>query len=182
MGEKNHTLWPAFDFSSTAHGSDMVDALTMLKMVLPGTILTQSGEELGLPSLDFSKEEGEVEAKHLKLYSLLARKLRHQDSILFGKLTEDNTFVRNGTVFGLTRVKKGSPGYIFLVNFGNTNLNLDLSDVPKIAESIRVVGSGKVMAVSPKNTTEVDKFPSNKVALNAKQAKIFSFVPNFEKK
>jgi len=172
-------LWPAFSFSTTSHGENMVDALTMLKMLLPGSVFTQSGEELGISTMDFSKVEGEIEAKHLALYSLLADKLRHQEAILFGELTIGNTFVKNETVFGLTRVKKGSPGYVLLINFGNKDISVDLSDVAKIPASIRVLESGVTMAVSPRVEKEIKKFLATEVTLSAGQAKIFNFVPDF---
>lgn len=179
--EDQNCVWPAFSMSTTSHGEDLVDALTMFKMLLPGSIVTQSGEELGLPKFDMAKVDDTVEKKHLALYSLLADKLRHQEAILFGQLTDDNTFVKNGTVFGLTRVKKGSPGYVLLINFGTEEATVDVSAVTHIPDSIRVMEGGGEMAVSPQvDEVEVKRFDSNAVPLLARQAKIFNFVPKFD--
>ena len=170
--------WPAFTLDTVAHGEKLVDALTMLKMLLPGTLITQAGEELGIAVMDFSKVEDEQAQQHLELFSLLSTKLRHQDAILFGDLTADNTFVM-GEVFGLTRVKKGSPGYIFVINLGSEEATLDLSELATVPESIRVLEGGAVMAVSPRQEEEVKRFDSKEVTLAAGQAKIFNFVPKF---
>merc|ERR1711971_1222541 len=46
--EEGPCAWPAFTLSTTAHGADKSDALTVLKMLLPGTVVSDAGEELGL--------------------------------------------------------------------------------------------------------------------------------------
>ena len=170
--------WPAFTLDTVAHGEQLVDALTMLKMLLPGTVIWQAGQELGLAAMDFSRVEGGLEKQHLQLYRLLATKLRQQDGVLFGDMTADNTFVM-GEVFGLTRVKKGSPGYILVINLGLKEAVLDLSDLATVPRSIRVLEGGAVMAVSPRQGEEGKRFDSKEVALAAGQAKIFNFVPKF---
>merc|ERR1712061_801801 len=81
---------------------------TMLKMMLPGTPL-------------FSTEEVFL-----------------QDSILFGELTQNTTFVREN-VFGLTRVKKGNPGYLLLINFGDAEVEVDVSEAKFVPEAIRLM-------------------------------------------
>jgi len=172
--------WPAFAISTVSHGKDKVDALTMLKMLLPGTVVTTAGEELGLAGLDFAKITEAPESGHLALYSLLAAKLRHQDAILFGELTTENSFVKQGSVFGLTRVKKGSPGYILVWNLGAEDLTVDLSEVAAMPESIRVLEGASTLAVSPVNEGEEKRCDSKAVPLLAGQAKIFNFVPNFD--
>merc|ERR1719336_3748770 len=90
--------WPSLGWSSLTAGPGRVDAMTMLKMMLPGTPLF-STEEVFLQ---------DSQTSHLEIFSTLASKMRHQDSILFGELTQNTTFVRDN-VFGLTRVKKGNP-------------------------------------------------------------------------
>jgi len=171
-------LWPAFTFDTRAHGPAMVDALTMLKMLLPGTVVTAAGEEQGLKEPNFAAEAPE----HLALYGLLTDKLRHQDAILLGKLTKADTFVE-GAVFGLTRVKKGSPGYLLLINTGLEEVAVDVSERKSVPDSIRVLEKSAVMAVSPptaEGEMEVKRFPSNEVPLTPGQAKIFNFVPKFD--
>merc|ERR1712088_1030867 len=173
--EEGSCAWPAFTLKTTSHGADKSDALTMLKMLLPGTVVSEAGEELGLsPALQ----------QHLALYSLLTSKLRHQDAILFGKLEPEDSFVKNGTVFGMVRVKKGSPGYLFLINLGSTVVETNLADVKYLPDDIRVLDAGDVAAVAPQvaaveGEVALKKFPSSAVPLEPGQAKIFNFVPKF---
>merc|ERR1711874_809822 len=121
--------WPAFTLSTTSHGADKSDALTMLKMLMPGTVVCEAGEELGL-TLDqavTANREDLASQQHRDLFSLLTAKLRHQDAILFGNLRPEDSFVKGQDVFGMVRVKKGSPGYLFLINLGDTLVESDLS-------------------------------------------------------
>merc|ERR1712088_859863 len=82
--EEGSCAWPAFTLNTTSHGADKSDALTMLKMRLPGTVVSEAGEELGLSPAQYSQADRETPAlqQHLALYSLLTAKLRHQDAIL----------------------------------------------------------------------------------------------------
>jgi hypothetical protein len=176
---EENCAWPAFQLSTTAHGADFVDALTMFKMLLPGTVVTNAGEELGLAAMDWGKVEGEG-AKRLQLYSLLAAKLRHADAILYGDLINENSVVLSDTVFGLIRVKKGSPGFLLLANLGPDNKMVDVSEVPRVPESVRVLESGGALAVSPEVEGEPKRFEAKEVPLGAWQAKIFNFVPKFD--
>jgi len=87
-------------------------------------------------------------------------------------------------VFGMVRVKKGSPGYLFLINLGDTLVESDLSDVKYLPEVIRVLDGGAVSAVAPyvapsEGEVALKRFPSNAVPLEPGQAKIFNFVPKF---
>jgi hypothetical protein len=121
----NNRVWPAISLSTTSHSKDLVDALIMFRMLLLGSIVTQSREEL-----DQTKVEDTVEKQHLALYSLLTDQLRHQ-VIQFDQLTAD-TFVKN------------SPGYILLTNFGREEATVDLKKVTHIAESISVTEGGSL--------------------------------------
>merc|ERR1719278_1583225 len=100
-----------------------------------------AGEELGLDTWDPAEAKKQAQApgsSHLEVFSTLATKLRHQDSVLFGEM-DGATFVKNQTVFGLTRVKKGNPGYLLLANFGDEEMELDISDVKYIPSAIRLM-------------------------------------------
>merc|ERR1712130_391149 len=118
-------------------------------------------------------------------FTLLTSKLRHQDAILFGKLKPEDSFLRNNkTVFGLVRVKKGSPGYLFLINLGPTFVEIDLSKVQYLPDDIRVLDAGDVEAVAPpvaaaEGEIVLKRFPTSAVPLEPGQAKIFNFVPKF---
>jgi len=186
-GEEGSCAWPAFTLKTTSHGADKSDALTMLKMLLPGTVVSEAGEEYGLSPDQYPPADREEPAlqQHLALYNLLTSKLRHQDAILFGKLKPEDSFLRNNkTVFGLVRVKKGSPGYLFLINLGPTFVEIDLSKVQYLPDDIRVLDAGDVEAVAPpvaaaEGEIVLKRFPTSAVPLEPGQAKIFNFVPKF---
>jgi len=185
--------WPSFSLRSTQFGSELVDSLTMFKMLLPGTSLSMAGEELGLDAMDWDTvamqkngSESNLFMSHLKLYSLLANKLRHQEAILFGELTINSTFVADDTVFGLTRIKKGNPGYLFTVNFGTEEKTVDLSTVEKLPANIRMmarsIAEGSTQGVEVLAEEETKRVESKSVPLKPKEGKIFTFVPDFDTK
>merc|ERR1712241_1525555 len=178
--------WPSYAFSSTTK-AEMIDAMTMVKMLMPGTPMFLAGEELGLDSWDSAEaaKQSEATASHLKVFSTLAAKLRHQDSVLFGEM-KDATFVKNETVFGLIRVKKGNPGYLLLANFGDEDIEVDISDVKmdiSDEESITFPDSIRLMAKSvpaeePADGADAADRPETKqVLIKAKEGRVFTFVP-----
>ena len=166
--------WPSFAFSSTTN-QDLVDAMTMVKMLLPGTPMFHSGEELGLSSWDQSKAQ---DNSHLAVFSDLASKLRHQESILFGDMV-DATFVVDDHVFGLTRVKKGNPGYLLLINFGVNEMEVDISDVQYVPSAMRLMV--KSVAEEAEDPEEVKRFETDKVLIKPNEGRVFTFVPDFSK-
>eukprot|EP00092_Neocalanus_flemingeri_P037805 GFUD01041155.1.p1 GENE.GFUD01041155.1~~GFUD01041155.1.p1 ORF type:complete len:610 (+),score=196.00 GFUD01041155.1:268-2097(+) len=181
--------WPSFTLSSTQFGPELVDPLTMFKMLLPGTSMSVSGEELGLVDEDFwtsvdAQKAGSM--SHLKVFSTLANKLRHQEAILFGEVTSNSTFVMEDTVFGLTRCKKGNPGYVLAINFGEEEKTVDMSMVERIPGSIRLmtrsIQAGEVQGVETVEVgvEEVKRFDSNSVLIKPKEGRLFTFVPNFD--
>merc|ERR1719412_1803260 len=132
--------WPSLGWSSLTAGPGLVDAMTMLKMMLPGTPLF-STEEVFLQDSPTS---------HLEIFSTLASKMRHQDS----------TFVRDN-VFGLTRVKKGNPGYLLLINFGDAEVEVDVSEAKFVPEAIRLMTRSVEAGVAEE--AEVKRFESPSV-------------------
>merc|ERR1711874_538690 len=94
---------------------------------------------------------------HYHGYRELA-KLRHQEAILFGS-TRIFT-MKNNTVFGLTRVKRGNPGYLLLINLDDKSTEVDLAGeegVEKVPES------------------ETKSFSASQTPLLARQAIVFTF-------
>jgi len=172
--------WPSFAFSSST-APEMIDAMTMVKMLLPGTPMFQSGEELGLHSWDsaVAEEQGASSASHLAVFSTLANKLRHQESILFGDLN-NATFVLDQDVFGLTRVKKGNPGYLLLINFGDAEMEVDVSGVKYVPAGIRLMVKSADGEASDA-AEEVKRFETDKVLVKPKEGRVFTFVPKFSK-
>lgn len=169
--------WPSFAYSSMGEeGEAMADAMTMLKMLLPGTPMFTPGEELGLDSWNKEsvEEQRTAEESHLKVFSSLASKMRHQESILFGEINQNTTFVIDN-VFGLTRVKKGNPGYLLLINFGDTEAEVDVSGAKYIPDGIRLM-TRSVGA----EAEEITRYESTSVPVKPFEGRVFTFVPKYE--
>ena len=185
--------WPSFSLQSWQYQEKMVDPLTMFKMLLPGTSLSLAGEELGSPSavpmnweaaaFQRNGSESNLFLSHHKLYSLLANKLRHQEAILFGDLSTNSTFVVDDSVFVLTRIKKGNPGYLLAINIGNEEKTVDLTgETALIPPSIRMMAMSTVegKGVGLLLEEETKRVDSVSVPLKPYESKIYTFVPNFE--
>jgi len=174
--------WPGIPLKSAEYGDEYVDAITMAKMLLPATLMLNAGEELGLKEMDWdavAEQEKINTDSHLNLFATLSNKLRHQDAVLFGEFNKNTSFVIDDNVFGLTRVKKGNPGYLLVSNLGSTNATLDLSGVQTVPASIRVMAMSSTIKRDP---AEPRTFKSVEVPLQAMETKIFTFVPDFKKK
>merc|ERR1711970_150294 len=119
---------------------------------------------------------------HYNNYRELA-KLRHQEAILFGS-TRIFT-MKNNTVFGLTRVKRGNPGYLLLINLDDKSTEVDL--VPEEGEKVKNVPSKVRMYIKSVGEEGVEKVPesetksfsASQTPLLARQVIVFTFVPNF---
>ena len=180
-----NTTWPGLAFNPTSSGNGfMVDAMCMLKMMLPGTPIVNSGQELGLDSWDATEIKEQKDAiidpkkeSHLEVFSLLANKMRHQESILFGEISKNTTFTK-GDVFGLTRVKKGNPGYLLLVNFGDSEASVNVTDVKTIPDNVRLMARS-VSLEQKQEAEETTRFDSDKVLMKANEGRVFTFVPKF---
>merc|ERR1712198_384036 len=180
-----NTTWPGLAFNPTSSGNGfMVDAMNMLKMMLPGTPIVNSGQELGLDSWDATEAKEQKDAiidpkkeSHLEVFSLLANKMRHQESILFGEISKNTTSTK-GDVFGLTRVKKGNPGYLLLVNFGDSEASVNVTDVKTIPDNVRLMARS-VSLEQKQEAEETTRFDSDKVLMKANEGRVFTFVPKF---
>merc|ERR1711983_411901 len=151
------------------------------------------GEELGQDSWnrETAEELKSAEESHLKVFSSLASKMRHQESILFGEINQNTTFVIDN-VFGMARVKKGNPGYLLLVNFGATDVEVDLTEkeedetkkVKYVPDGIRLmarsVADGAEVENPDESTEEVRRFESKNVLVKAREGRVFTFVPNYD--
>ena len=69
---------------------------------------------------------------HLGLFQKLSQ-LRTQKTILFGTL--DIREVEGCVV--VSRVKKGNPGYLLVINLTDKTVQVDASKVPNIADNVR---------------------------------------------
>jgi len=159
------------------------DGMNMLLFLLPGTPFTYFGEEIAMTDkgamMDWSVFNKTVEDKkdtHYSIYKKLAL-LRHQESILFGEI---NAFVYE-PVFGLTRVKRGNPGYLLAINTLDKPVEADFSKVRSMSDTVTVHLQSIPEGVDTV-ATEAGSFDSNKVTLKPKQSVLFTFVPDFENK
>jgi len=178
LSEMPDGAWPSFGFSSLEIGKEMTDAMTMLKMLLPGTPMFTPGQELGLDNWDreVAEEQRTAEESHLKVFSSLASKMRHQESILFGEMNQNTTFVIDN-VFGLTRVKKGNPGYLLLINFGDTDAEVDVSEAKYVPEGIRLMTRSVGTEAAAE---EITRYESKSVLVKPSEGRVFTFVPKYE--
>ena len=175
--------WPSFGWRDQSWAESLTDASTMLKMLLPGTPVFNSGQEFGgqkeWSQQEFDKQKSAPES-HWQVFSTLASKMRHQDSILFGPLDSTTTFVK-GNVFGMTRVKKGNPGYLLTINFAEEDVNVDVSDVHLVPDGIRLMAKS---VPYPDDTApegeDVTRFESKNVLVKKQEARVFTFVPKYD--
>uniref|UniRef100_A0A0K2TSQ6 alpha-glucosidase n=1 Tax=Lepeophtheirus salmonis TaxID=72036 RepID=A0A0K2TSQ6_LEPSM len=216
------TAWPNFIFDNHKHsrsgtwfGSEFINSLNMIFMLLPATPITYYGEELGMLDIEtigssnivgkspmiWSKEEGagftynssvtpwmrimdgyedlnvECQVKdpdsYYSFYKALA-KLRLSDAILQG---EFNSKVIDGEVFTYSVVKKGNPGILVIVNFGEAESDSDISKFKFMPDS------GSVLLGTNTSSTDhvgVTKVNFDSIKLRPKEGMVISFVANFE--
>uniref|UniRef100_A0A646QFB4 alpha-glucosidase n=1 Tax=Hemiscolopendra marginata TaxID=943146 RepID=A0A646QFB4_9MYRI len=129
------------------------------------------------------------EQSHLKIFQALV-KLRKQAAITFGSL---GFFHVGENILGFSRIKKGSPGFAVLVNFGNNNTAFSLNNLPKLTPEYNPIGATDLSYKFPDDgTIEINslrqsanaeasksRIKLNNVKLDPKQAVVIKFVPNF---
>jgi neutral and basic amino acid transporter 1 len=187
-------------------GDDLVDAMHMVAVIAKGTPITYYGDELGMTSLQsvmlwnnetnagFSNGSNPVTVEpnyptmnvqsqrldkqsHLNIFkSLLA--LRGQPALSFG-LQEYP--ICDEEVFTMIRVRKGSPGYLVVINFSTNSTVINFTGESEyLPESARVeIKSGNVKS-GPLTEGDHPKVFLNSIPLEPKQAVVFSFVPQFK--
>merc|ERR1712107_214063 len=152
MGQLSDEAWPSLGWVDKSWAKSLTDASMILKLLMPGTPVIEAGQELGglnaWSKTTFYDQKNEP-GSHWNVFSTLAHKMRHQDSILFGEFNSKTTFV-DGDVFGMTRVKKGNPGYLLLVNFGAEPAVVNVANVTFIPDGIRLMTKSLVMQLMMK--------------------------------
>lgn len=149
---------------------------------MPWDDSTNAGFTSGQPWLpvnaDFAtknvKAQKEADKSHYQVWKNLAA-LRHNDAILFGS----TDFVTNGTVFAYSRVKKGNPGYMVAVNFGDEVVETSLTGFPNLPKAgtvyVRSVFDGE-----EKTDEEEKSVEFSSVSLSPKEGMVITFVPKME--
>jgi len=82
-------------------------------------------------------------------------------------------------VFGLTRVKRGNPGYLLAIDTKDIEVTKDFSKVRSMPDNVRVFLQS-IPGEGPAEITKTASFESKAVTLKPKQSVVFTFVPNFE--
>ena len=153
--------WPNWVLSTSRNsrsasrlGTPSTNALALIQMTLPGTPVIYYGEEIGMedtvgtddaqtPSYDPAcgdMDWNEVEAQKTSnnsrytVYKSLGA-LRKSNSILYG----ETNFVEGGeNIFAFTRIRKGSPGYLVIANFGTQTRYVNLDGQARLPEEMTV--------------------------------------------
>lgn len=189
-------MWPSFVLGSASssrlkeRASVLLDGLHMVAALVQGTPVFYSGDEVGQectekPCLMPWSEEGaanpgiSVEAQsgnssHLEVVRH-STALRDHLAVRLGS-TVTSVLGANSTVFVMLRVRKGTPGYMTVVNGDNEQVTVNLADA-----SGHVPESGHVEVKSTDSTKVVkSKLKLNELTLEPHEAVILQFVPIFE--
>jgi len=188
LHSRPENAWPVFTLSKEdSRVADtfphLVDPMNMLTAVLPATTFTHYGDELGLVSGKMNWEmaanqttaTSEDRHTHLGLFQKLSQ-LRTQKTILFGTL--DIREVEGCVV--VSRVKKGNPGYLLVINLTDKTVQVDASKVPNIADNVRLEVESTYGKEFSKRPQDIKSVANNELVLQAKQAIIYTFVPSFK--
>lgn len=175
---------------------DLLDGLHMVAALLRGTPLFYYGDELGVQgdlqdqSKDYvmqwyhpSDSEGpsvtSVEAQrnetnsHLKVVQHSVA-LREKLAVRLGSTV--TSVLNNGTVFTMLRVRKGTPGYLVVVNTAHEPVTVNLAEA-----SSHIPESGHVDVVSTYSTRALQsKVRLGELSLDQHEALVLQFVPIFE--
>ncbi|GFU32750.1 neutral and basic amino acid transport protein rBAT [Nephila pilipes] len=159
-------------------GEDLVDAIYMLATITKGTPIFYSGDKVGVSNVPLeNKVLDKSKQSNSKILSRLLA-LRGQPALNFGLQTYP--IVTNET-FSLIRVRKGSPGYLVVVNLGKDSSKIDFTGKSGyLPETARVEIRSSNIVDGPLTDGEHPKISLDDVHLGPKQSVVFSFVPIFE--
>uniref|UniRef100_V5HDE0 alpha-glucosidase n=1 Tax=Ixodes ricinus TaxID=34613 RepID=V5HDE0_IXORI len=175
---------------------ELLDGLHMVAALLRGTPLFYYGDELGVqgdlqdqsknyvmqwyhPSDSEGPSVTSVEAQrnetnsHLKVVQHSVA-LREKLAVRLGSTV--TSVLNNGTVFTMLRVRKGTPGYLVVVNTANEPVTVNLAEA-----SSHIPESGHVDVVSTHSTRALQsKVRLGELSLDQHEALVLQFVPIFE--
>ncbi|GFY76848.1 uncharacterized protein TNIN_241682 [Trichonephila inaurata madagascariensis] len=187
---------------SSRVGEDLVDAIYMLATITKGTPIFYSGDKVGVSNVPSENKtsnsngglinensslhvnlnlteqvQDKSKQSHSKILSRLLA-LRGQPALNFG--LQAYPIVTNETI-SLIRVRKGSPGYLVVVNLGKDSVKLDFTGKSGfLPETARVEIRSSNIVDGPLMDGEHPKISLDDVHLGPKQSVVFSFVPIFE--
>ncbi|XP_046401625.1 maltase 2-like isoform X2 [Ischnura elegans] len=202
--------WPNWELGSadvsrlaSRVSPSMVDGVHMVFMLLPGTPITQYGDELGIEgdanvampwsnstnggfseasALDFAVSDSyatlnvERQLSAPESHYKVFKALiesRKSPSIMYGSLT---MHVINETVLAYSRVKSGSPGYLVLFNMGDLDLTVSVSIFKDVPEDVTVLI--RSVGFSDSAVQVKAKLKSSAVPLPSHGALVLTYVPS----
>lgn len=187
-------MWPSFVVSDSfylAYYADMlVDGLHMVAALAQGTPIFYYGDELGATceAQDLCKMPWAERATAVQLIKAQTGNNSHLEVVQHSTALRDKLAVRlgttitsvlggnNGTVFVMLRVRKGTPGYMAVVNGDEQQVTVNLAEA-----SPHVPESGHIEVKSTHSTKVVQsKVKLGELALDPYEALILQFVPIFE--
>lgn len=189
-------MWPSFVLGSASssrlkeRAGMLLDGLHMVAALVQGTPVFYNGDELALecpakpcpmPWAEEGAANPDVSAEALVGNSTHLEVVRHSTALrdkLAVRLGSTVTSVlgANSTVFVMLRVRKGTPGYMAVVNGDHEQVTVNLADA-----SSHVPESGHIEVKSTDSTKVVQsKVKLNEFTLDAHEAVILQFVPIFE--
>ncbi|XP_069688712.1 probable maltase [Periplaneta americana] len=119
--------------------------------------------------------ESETSGSSLSVYKELVT-ARNSPSIMYGD--REYAEISNGTVFAITRIKSGNPGYVVAFNTEDEEVTVSLNKLKHIPEELTVL-----IVSSNFNITGVkakSKLNRDSVRLSARGALVATFVPHLE--
>lgn len=189
-------MWPSFVLGSASssrlkeRAGMLLDGLHMVAALVQGTPVFYNGDELALecpakqcimPWAEEGADNPVVGAQALSSNSSHLEVVHHSTELrdkLAVRLGTTVTSVlgANSTVFVMLRVRKGTPGYMVVVNGDHEQVTVNLADA-----SSYVPESGHIEVKSSNSTKVVQsKVKLNEFTLDAHEAVIMQFVPIFE--
>jgi len=122
-----------------------------------------------------AQSAGQGSSSHLQVFKALAE-LRDSEAVLFG----ETEMWQEGDVIGYTRVKKGNPGIVVLVNFGDVAVEgIDVSAKKNVGGD-DAKGNLALRSSQYFNQQDVDQSVDMKaIKLEPKEGKVIKFVPKF---
>nr|CAH0112456.1 unnamed protein product [Daphnia galeata] len=121
-----------------------------------------------------AKDQMALTNSYFNIYRELVN-LRKQPAVMHGTMNILN--VTSEDIFAFSRIRKGAPGYLIVLNLGDKETSVDFSSEPSIpAEAQAVVRSS--FAVN-ETTTKGSKVDTTSVPVGSNEGLVLSFVPQF---
>ncbi|XP_054714167.1 maltase A2-like [Uloborus diversus] len=165
--------------------TDLPGEKTQSKITMPWNDDASGGFTNGTNALSLHPDYAKINVKaqenekqsHLNIYKKLLA-LRGQPALSFGK--QEYPVITND-IFSMIRVRKGSPGYMVVLNTGTNTTVIDFSNKnPHLPEMAHVEIRSHNLLSGPLAEGDRPKVQLSQITLEPKQSIVFTFVPLFE--